>query len=487
MASAKAKVAMLLLDLNYDVLLRIFTYLDIASVLQSARVSSACKKLAQSKHVWLAIVLDLGYRHLLDLPRRDTLLQFSTMQLIEEVKRAVLGPRTWAADSSSVPTVRRKIHLDTSGPGSSPPSEPTLLSGDKHLLVQRGTGCEIWDIAEGRRIWARDGIIRDQVFAQPVHDGTELLIVLCTGQPQIWELTLDPALLNCKLLVQVFLLDLKTNLERQMPPIQLPRTCTEFSDPVIADNIWCATIKWFVQNGDFYKGVFLVNWRETKFVLLHHSVQLLHKNILCGHLLALTGAGSKSDVVLYPSASFDPHWELLDSILLARIAHSPVRIKPIFLQRVEYPELPGFRPPRMSVHECLLHHGSYLVSTYNASVNRLPPDSEKSRRPALHRYRLTLWESTLLKPTWERISCTGTINCVLMDSFTYSGYGLSFSPRAPRLAPRFICRPATGESTVDGTWTVPLPEVHPDCVCLSPDTGALTVCSARGVNVYYYE
>ncbi|KAJ7483306.1 hypothetical protein FB451DRAFT_103996 [Mycena latifolia] len=473
------------LDLNYDVLLRIFTYLDVASVLRSARVSSACNRLAQSKHVWLAVVFDLACRHLLVLPPRDTLLRFSTTQLIEEVKRAVFGPRTWAANSSSAPTVRRQIHVSMSDPGSSPPSEPTLLSGDRHLLIKRGTGCEIWDIAESRRIWARDGILRSQVVAQPVHDSTELLIVLCTGQSPI--LTIDPALLNCKLLVEVFLLDLKTNSERRMPPIQLPRTCSEFSKPVIADDIWAANVQWLVQNGDCYKGVLLVNWRETTFVLLDSSVRLLHKKILCGHLLALTRAGATSDVVLYPSASFNPHWQLLDSIVLARAAHSPIRMEPIVLQQVEYPVLPGFRTPLMSVHDCLLHRGSYLVSTHTASIFSLPADSEESRRPALHRYRLTLPASTTAPPTWERISCAGTINCVFIDSFTYAGYGMSFPSSSRRPAPRLVCRPATDESTVDGTWTVPLREENPGCACLSPDTGALTVCSARGANVYYYE
>ncbi|KAJ6569768.1 hypothetical protein DFH09DRAFT_1080492 [Mycena vulgaris] len=403
-----------LLDLNYDVLLRIFTYLDIASVLRSARVSSACNRLAQSKHVWLAIVFDLGCRHLLDLPPRDTLLRFSTTQLMKEVKRAVFGPRTWAANSSSAPAVRQHIHVSMSGPGSSPPSEPTLLSGDKHLLVTRGTGCEIWDITEGRRIWARDGILRRHVVAQPVHDGAGLLIALCTGQSPI--LTLDPALLNFKLLVQVFLLDLKTNSERRMPPIQLPRTCSVFYDPVIADDIWAANVQWLVQNGDCYQGVLFVNWRETTFVLLHCSVRLVHK-------------------------------------------------------QVEYPVLPGFRTPFMSVHDCLLHRGSYLVSTHTASSFSLPADSEDSRRPALHRYRLTLPTSTPAPPTWERISCAGTINCVYIDSFTYAGYGMSFPTSSRRPVPRLVCRPATGESTVDGMWTVPLPGENPGCVGLSPDTG----------------
>ncbi|KAJ7511436.1 hypothetical protein B0H11DRAFT_1955089 [Mycena galericulata] len=356
-----------LLDLNHDVLLHIFQYLDVASVLRSVRVSSACNSLAHSKHVWLALVCDLGSRHLLDLPPRDTLLRFSTTQLIEEVKRAVFGPRTWAVNSPSAPSVRRRIHVPVTG--SSPLSQPTLLSGDRHLLVQCGTGCEIWGIAEGRRIWARDGIRRSQ-------------------------------------------------------------------------------------------------------------------KLLRGHLLALTRAGATSDVILYPLASLNPHWQALDSIAFPREAsHSPIGpIEPIILQQVEYPVRPAFHALQMIVHESPLHRWSYIVSTHTgAGICSLDADS---RLPALHRYRLTI-SSTSTPPTWERISCAGTINRVLIESLTYAGYGLSF-PSRPRRS-RLVCRPATGEGNVDGMWIVPLPEQHHDCVCLSTDTGALTICSVGGVDIFYYD
>ncbi|KAJ7116123.1 hypothetical protein C8R43DRAFT_1155066 [Mycena crocata] len=472
-----------LLDLNLDVLLHIFTYLDVASVLRWARVSSTCNRLAHSKHVWLAILLDLGSRRIVDLPQWEAFQCFSTTQLIEEVKRAAFGPRTWAANSSSPPTVRRQIHASMSELESCPPSEPTLLSGDKHLLVKRGTGCEIWDIVEGRRIWARDGILRSQVAAQTVHDGAELLIVVCTGQAPI--LTIDPALLNCQIVVQVSLIDLKSNSVKRLPPLKLPRTCAVFSDVVMADDIWAANVGWLLQNGDGHKGLLLVNWREEKFVLLDCKVGLKHKKMLGSHMLALTNAGATSEVVLYPSASFDPYWQPLHSMVLAKAANDPVRLQPVILQQVEYPFLPGSRTPFMSVHKCLLHRGSYLVSTHTASISSLPPDSEESRRPAVHRYRLTLPTSALL--TWERISCAGTINCVFINSFTYAGYGMSFPARLRRPVPRLICHPATGDNTVDGTWTVPIPEENPGCASLSPQTGALTICSVHGADVYYYE
>ncbi|KAJ7735690.1 hypothetical protein B0H14DRAFT_3516765 [Mycena olivaceomarginata] len=262
-----------------------------------------------------------------------------------------------------------------------------------------------------------------------------------------------------------------------MPPIQLPPTFLGFSNPVIADGMWAANVTWLVQKADVvrYQGVLLVKWKERTFVLLDCPVELVHKRILSGHFLALTKGGATSDVVFYPSASLDPHWQPFDSPTLAGEAQTAV--------------LPGRRTPLMSVQDCPLRCGSYVVTTHTASVRRLPAGSAESRQPAFHRSRLTLPTSASEPPTWEPISGGGTVDSVLIDSFTYSGYGLSFSCIARRQVPRRICRPTTrpGENTAECTWIVPLPEAHPSSVSLSPDTGALTICSGHGADVYYYQ
>jgi hypothetical protein len=85
--------------------------------------------------------------------------------------------------------------------------------------------------------------------------------------------------MDCKLFVEVSLLDLRTNLERPMPPIQLPPTFAAFAAPVIGGNIWAANVAWRVQNADVagYMAVLLVNWKANKFLLLLSPVRLVHK------------------------------------------------------------------------------------------------------------------------------------------------------------------------------------------------------------------
>ncbi|KAJ7804405.1 hypothetical protein B0H14DRAFT_2884030 [Mycena olivaceomarginata] len=444
------------LDLNYDVLLRTLTFLDVTSIMRCTEVCSAFRRLAQSKHVWLAVVHNLGRRNLLSLPPRDTLLGYSATRIIQEVKRAVFGPWTWAPTSSRAPVVRRQIHVSMSGPPLSSASEPTLLFGDKHLLV---------------KLWARDGVIQSHMLARPVRNGTELLIALWSGRPSpcvsefclayrfltpLFRLARDPKRLDCNILMRTLVLDLKTNSETPLLPIQLPRNFTKFSDVVMADDFWAADVEWFGHGAGWHSGVLIVNWRDHIFVLLRY--RLAHKKLLPGHLLALTKAAEASNVVL-------------------------LRIPPLVLQRVEYPVLPGYRTPLMSVHDCLLNHESYVVSTHTASTYSLPADSETCRLPSLHRYRLTLPTASYSVPVplgWKKISSAGAINRVFMHSLTYAGYGLAVPSDSRPPTTQIVCRPATGEDAQEGTWTVPLPAQNFGGVCLSPNTGALTVCSAGG-------
>ncbi|KAJ7034606.1 hypothetical protein C8F04DRAFT_1183146 [Mycena alexandri] len=262
-----------LLDLSYDVLLRIFQFLDVASLLRITRVSSAFRRLALSKHVWLAVVSDLRRRHLLNIPPDDSLVHFSTAQLVAEVRRAATGPFTWAADSLGEPIVRRTTHVPMLGPMESTPCEPTLLPGDKQLLVKRGTGCEIWDIAGGRQLWACNSVCREHIAVQPLHSGTQLLLVTWTGEP--FRFVDDPAELNCKIVIRLHLLDLTTNTETRIMSVHLPPAFADLSEPLIAGDFWAATAQWFAGGIGWEQGILMVNWKERRCLLLKCDV--VHK------------------------------------------------------------------------------------------------------------------------------------------------------------------------------------------------------------------
>ncbi|KAJ7613597.1 hypothetical protein DFH06DRAFT_1146755 [Mycena polygramma] len=457
-----------LLELHYDVLLRTFKFLDVKSILRSSGVCSAFRTLAQSKHVWLAVVHNLASRNLLAVPPQDVLLGYTATQLVEEVKRAMFGPYTWDAASPRPPAVLRHIHVSMPGPSESSVSEPALLAGDRHLLVSRGTACEIWDIAENRRLWVRDGVIRSDIIVRPVGDGTQIFIAMWSPRPSVHAR--NPDQLDCKIVVQTHVLDLITKSERPLLTIQLPRNFTKFSGVVMGGDFWVADVEWRVlavpeQPPDYMNrpdllcdfdpwrgGIIIVNWRDHTFVLVRGL--LTHKNLLPGHLIASTIAEG-AQVVLHSWAAFDAQWQPLNSSTLAEAANSPLRVEPAVLQRVEYPSLPGWRTPFINVHECPLNHGSYVVSTHKASSHDLPAGSAERLLPSLHRYRLTLPTSSgatpiTAPPLWKKISSSGAINRVLMGSLTYAGFGVAAFLEGLSLAPtRFVGQPTTAEKAQD--------------------------------------
>ncbi|KAJ7108986.1 hypothetical protein C8R43DRAFT_1139789 [Mycena crocata] len=132
-----------LLHLDEDILIRIMLTFDISTQF-ALQVSSHFQVVAHTTHVWLALLSDLGRRILLELPPIEVLSNWSTWQLIEDVKRAIAGPRTWAEDSPQPPTVRHQASLsldcDVSADADSPfYSSPQLLLGGRHRDRKSGT------------------------------------------------------------------------------------------------------------------------------------------------------------------------------------------------------------------------------------------------------------------------------------------------------------------------------------------------------------
>ncbi|KAF8179387.1 hypothetical protein K438DRAFT_1255504 [Mycena galopus ATCC 62051] len=195
---------------------------------------------------------------------------YSTIELMQEVKPVVSGPAAWTATSSRPPAARQRIHASIPGPRSLTASDPILLSGDTHLLVTRGTGCEIWDISENRRVWARDGVQRNRMLVHPVQNGTELFISLwdaphirCSDyRPQIHGLQ-NRCANSCSRL---------ENSERPLLPIRLPRNFTKFSEVVVAEDFWSAHVEWYSYGATRHSGILIVNWREHIFVLFEGSL-----------------------------------------------------------------------------------------------------------------------------------------------------------------------------------------------------------------------
>ncbi|KAJ7197750.1 hypothetical protein GGX14DRAFT_667485 [Mycena pura] len=435
--------------LNDDVLFYILTYLDVTSVIQCQRVSRHFQALTQSRQVWMSLARDLGRRGLIDLPLPD-LSNYSTMQLVTEVKRIVVGPTTWLSHSDRQPTVHRQLHI----PLGSDSLAPQLLPGGRHLLVERGVACELWDIVEHRRILMRNDV---QVAIEFTH-GKE-------------ELTLAVVISTMPMTIQVLRLNLHNDMQHIVASPKLPSWSLHISNTVI--------------KGDFVllvvndASVLLLNWKETKCVILprfaRNSVHLIP-----GHLVALTSSSPSAKVLLYPFTAFESHWFPMTSDSIDAATEAALTgTKPTVLQQVEYPEVAGCRAPQLFVHECPLHHSSFIVST-----NRVCGYASLHLHPSFHRFPLTVSAPTSpSKWHWRHLFSSGSVTAYKdqLMAFTYAGYGLSVNRNATTMFRKQVIHRAS----TDGGF-VPISPQKRYTVSLSQYSGALCVCSDSGVDILYY-
>ncbi|KAJ7240519.1 hypothetical protein C8J57DRAFT_1727073 [Mycena rebaudengoi] len=142
------------LELAEDILLLILQFCDVGTVLSTTRVNKRFRAIALAKHLWIHLIEDLVSRRLVDLPHDRSLQDYTTAELIEEVKKLVIGPRTWSRRSCTPPTILRYIEIS---PSHNIPSNSLrnleLLPGGKYLAAIHDTRIELWHVATGAVIW----------------------------------------------------------------------------------------------------------------------------------------------------------------------------------------------------------------------------------------------------------------------------------------------------------------------------------------------
>ncbi|KAJ7191950.1 hypothetical protein GGX14DRAFT_480757 [Mycena pura] len=121
--------------LDQDVLFDILLLCDIYTVITFTRVNSYYRRLA-----------------LVDLPADEDFETYTTGDLIEEVKRVVVGPRAWAPDGKSCATIRRRtvVHL---GKPKNTYGKVSLLPGGRYILASSWLEDGVWEVSTGRFVW----------------------------------------------------------------------------------------------------------------------------------------------------------------------------------------------------------------------------------------------------------------------------------------------------------------------------------------------
>ncbi|KAF7353406.1 hypothetical protein MSAN_01529600 [Mycena sanguinolenta] len=282
--------------LGEDVLLGIFCLCDISTVLAVSGINKALRRIALSKQLWLAMVLDKKFRDALELPppNRAHLECLSTEELIAVVKNAVNGPCSiWdsALDESSVTMTSFQIPLDDMENR----PEARLLPGARYLVLHSTSttqqGLYLYDVWSARRVWHRLMQAHKMCEVDLVPGGAiaRVFFVQTVDHPNTYMLHVKEV-------------DLKTGASHELFNFSLDRTVFGATPCAIVGDFLLAALV------HSHSLLVLINWRASTFVSLSRDglsyVQLIPGYILStyretspphGYILTATGLEAFSD------------------------------------------------------------------------------------------------------------------------------------------------------------------------------------------------
>ncbi|KAJ7244680.1 hypothetical protein C8J57DRAFT_764711 [Mycena rebaudengoi] len=145
---------MFLQNIGEDTLLKILAFCDVYTVLCVSMVNKSFRRVALVKQLWLHLMQDIVSCGLLDSPPTETLDAYSTGDIIDEIRRIVCGPETWAPTSSCAPTVHRQPSFPTT---IDPESlfDVRLIPGGTHALLNTLEDMRLYEVRTGRCVWTR--------------------------------------------------------------------------------------------------------------------------------------------------------------------------------------------------------------------------------------------------------------------------------------------------------------------------------------------
>ncbi|KAJ7220978.1 hypothetical protein C8J57DRAFT_1393486 [Mycena rebaudengoi] len=241
-------------DLNDDVLQVILLFSDIYTVLCVSRLSKRFRFVMESKHLWILLLTELHARNLIDLSHNRLLHDLSCTELVEEVKRFVVGPKSWSGPSEQPPVILQQTRIPHSNSQDSTDFE--LLPGGRYLVVRwHPNRIELWDVTTRKLIWSH----------QPIESLTFFRAIVLPDQNSIVIALLLAGLIT--VIARVITIDLATGSSPDMFSVPVPSRRTRLFRPSFAlcDDI----IAWSIYYGGRASSVLLVDYRTHKYLLLH--------------------------------------------------------------------------------------------------------------------------------------------------------------------------------------------------------------------------
>ncbi|KAJ7240529.1 hypothetical protein C8J57DRAFT_1727082 [Mycena rebaudengoi] len=363
---------MTLFDLAEDILHLILQFCDVYTVVSTTQVSKHFRGIALAKHLWIHLIEDLAARRLFDLPHDRSLQDHTTAELIEEVKKLVIGPRTWSRRSRTPPTILRHIKISLHSDLITIGLE--LLPGGKYLAAINDTCIELWHVATCTLIWCLSVRWLRYNFELLDYADTALCAFAALESPGT---------------VKVLSVDLSSGESTEVFAIDIPDGTLLADTLVLCDGFLLCPL-FNVENPISL----LVHWHENQAVVLRglglpptppyfweHSMKLL-----TGHIV-FTGSNAPHSNRVHVCAlvSLSGMWQPATSAQLLEASIDLCDVPAVATQ--EFP-FSGFYRAMMMLYKSPLHHDAYKLIIYRIV---------EEERPAPRRHSLKWIRDTLFK------------------------------------------------------------------------------------------
>ncbi|KAJ7660119.1 hypothetical protein DFH06DRAFT_1193816 [Mycena polygramma] len=290
----------MLLNVDEDVLLYIFALTDLFTVLSLSRVNKSFHAIVSSKQLWISILRDLYFRRLIDPVAGQAVETLSKDAIIDEIKRAVVGPRTWSPDSLIPPTIHRQIIVPLDDTKERRGFE--LLPGGKHMLfyvykensINLDKYVECREVSTGRLVWEWERPDCTVTFAG--------FNVLDSGKEAVaYVMVLDSSGADHTLVLKV---NMDTGEARER--LKLPRGSS--ARPQICGDLFFSRHS----TGRATYGL-LMNWRTREFIIVDCE-EWENLTIVPGHVLATKklSRSAPHHLYIFSLANLVSSWRPLD-------------------------------------------------------------------------------------------------------------------------------------------------------------------------------
>ncbi|KAJ7064623.1 hypothetical protein C8F01DRAFT_1127498 [Mycena amicta] len=406
-------------QLDEDVLVDILLLSDIRTVLAFSAVDRYFRRIALNKQLWVFLAQDLIAHGILDFWVAESFEDCTTVDLVEEVRRVVVGPRSWSPTNRAPPILRRKTVYRVD-----PRNKYgwfSLLPGGRYFVVDNWLQDGIWDLSTRRFVWGPSEHCQCRPFYVEVLYGGEAANVL-----YLCHHTMTTTM-------KLIRVNLTSGQSFDMFSSSLsPRLHEVHTADLLGD--------YFVLylGGRRPPAFVIINWRTHLYALIQCSHPLIHGPKLLPGYLVLVVYNDKSEAQLEIVTLASLPWRNVSEVS-AVSNENPSEYEhfatPAIAQRLglHYPSIHCWGS-HLAIYRHPLLRDTFRIAFYAQVVNDSPPPHglgrilrslrrkhAAHRGPVLFRFNLSLAADTSV-PVWSPLSPTPAAHFYSMKSLTFSGY-----------------------------------------------------------------